>query len=693
MPPFTKEELLKRLSKYEWNDVEFKSYQNGVSKEVYKSVSAFSNSAGGHLVFGIEDDKGKLSIIGVTQVDKVQGEFLSCLKSGNKLGKPIEVQEAIIEHDDKTILVFYIPEAPHKLKPIYLNGDITQSYKRSGSGDHKCSAKEIESFLRDATESSFDNQPITYCNASDFYDTTSLKAYRRFYENRNQGKYAELSDLDFLGELGFILEIDGKQVPNRAGLLIFGKSRYILREVPRGILDFQKINAHSEDWTHEQRWHDRLFLEDNLFNTWRALMEKYINISEIPFALDNITQMRIDEPIDYTAFREAAVNLLIHQDYGDYSRTPVIKIFRDKTFFWNPGDAFATVEKLLDGVDSELRNPTIVRAFRQIGLSEQAGSGIRTIMRKCRELGYVPAQIKNDKSERSFSLEIIKQDLFSPQQVRFQTQLGAKLSENEALIFALICQKPFITFTEVKAALLKSNADSQKVIDQLLLQKLIEPEAEMHSWKLAEHLKELYQNESSKNLQMELEQVSEQVSGQAHKTVDMPPIQDAVNIRDSDGSGQVSGQVSGETSELDDNLDSIYIDNERDKADSGQVSEQEPKMRDMLHTEYTANKIDRSNSGQVSGQVNEQLQQVLDTLSNIQAHIILNTLEPISMKELKQKLDLGSKFYLRTQNIHPLLESGILLMSFPDTPRHRNQKYYLSEYGIELYHKLQDVLN
>jgi len=179
-------------------------------------------------------------------------------------------------------------------------------------------------------------------------------------------------------------------------------------------------------------------------------------------------------------------------------------------------------------------------------------------------------------------------------------------------------------------------------------------------------------------------------SGQAHKTVDMPPIQDAVNIRDSDGSGQVSGQVSGETSELDDNLDSIYIDNERDKADSGQVSEQEPKMRDMLHTEYTANKIDRSSSGQVSGQVNKLKP---EDLADIQVLIILNSLNPISMNELKHKLNWGSKFYLYAKYTRPLLESGILLMSFPDTPRHRNQKYYLSEYGIELYHKLQDVLN
>ena len=48
--------------------------------------------------------------------------------------------------------------------------------------------------------------------------------------------------------------------------------------------------------------------------------------------------------------------------------------------FWNPGDAFATTDELLDRTEKEVRNPAIVAAFRRIGLSGQAGTGVRAIL-------------------------------------------------------------------------------------------------------------------------------------------------------------------------------------------------------------------------------------------------------------------------------------------------------------------------
>lgn len=489
----TKDELIERLNKYEWNDVEFKLCQNGVSVDAYKTVSAFSNTAGGHLVFGIRDEHSKFEIVGVIDVDKVQNDFLSCIRSGKKFGLGIDIEPSIVEHEDKTLLVFYIPEASRKLKPVHLNGYINESYIRRAGGDEKCNENEIKMFWRDSLDTSFDNQSLNSFDSEDCFDDSAVKAYRRFYSEKNQDRYADLSDLKFLEELGFVVESDGRQVPNRAGLLVFGKSKYVLQEVPRGIVDFQKINSNSDDWTPDRRWNDRLFIEDNLFNAWKSLMDKYISTSEIPFSLDSSTQMRRDEPNDYVAFREAAVNLLIHQDYGDSYRTPHIKIFKDRISFWNPGDAFSTIDQLLDGKDKELRNPVIVRAFRQIGLSEQAGTGIRTIMRKCRELGYVPAQIINDKSDKSFRLDIVKHSLITERQVLFQSQLGVVLSDNEATVFALVCQKPFITVTDVKSTILTNNSESLMIINKLLTQRLIEPVAANSSWKLAEHLKTKYE--------------------------------------------------------------------------------------------------------------------------------------------------------------------------------------------------------
>jgi ATP-dependent DNA helicase RecG len=83
-------------------------------------VSAFSNTAGGWLVFGVKDTNGQLEIVGVIEVDKVQNAFLSCLRTTDKLNCPIDAQEDMVEHDGKTLLVFYVPEARRRDKPVYL---------------------------------------------------------------------------------------------------------------------------------------------------------------------------------------------------------------------------------------------------------------------------------------------------------------------------------------------------------------------------------------------------------------------------------------------------------------------------------------------------------------------------------------------------------------------------------------------
>ena len=54
----TKQELQNKLQDIEWEDFEVKLAIGGVSKSVWESVSAFSNTAGGWLIFGIEEKNG-----------------------------------------------------------------------------------------------------------------------------------------------------------------------------------------------------------------------------------------------------------------------------------------------------------------------------------------------------------------------------------------------------------------------------------------------------------------------------------------------------------------------------------------------------------------------------------------------------------------------------------------------------------
>jgi len=107
-----KSELITRLRKPEWQDLECKKAQHGVSDDAYRTVSAFANTSGGYLVFGVKDVHGELEVVGVLEPDKVQNDFLSTLRTGDKFNRVICVTEDRVEHEGKTILVFHIPESP-----------------------------------------------------------------------------------------------------------------------------------------------------------------------------------------------------------------------------------------------------------------------------------------------------------------------------------------------------------------------------------------------------------------------------------------------------------------------------------------------------------------------------------------------------------------------------------------------------
>ena len=88
-----RDELLEKLNTFEWNDFECKKALRDVPKDAYKNVSAFANTAGGWLVFGVQEQNGKLEILGVEEIDRVQNNFLSTLRSGQKLNRVIKVHE------------------------------------------------------------------------------------------------------------------------------------------------------------------------------------------------------------------------------------------------------------------------------------------------------------------------------------------------------------------------------------------------------------------------------------------------------------------------------------------------------------------------------------------------------------------------------------------------------------------------
>ena len=62
----TKEELITHLQDIEWEDFEAKEAKDKVPSNVWESVSAFSNTSGGWIVFGVKQEGKKFEVQGVS---------------------------------------------------------------------------------------------------------------------------------------------------------------------------------------------------------------------------------------------------------------------------------------------------------------------------------------------------------------------------------------------------------------------------------------------------------------------------------------------------------------------------------------------------------------------------------------------------------------------------------------------------
>ena len=451
--------------------------------------------------------------------------------------------------------------------------------------------------------------------------------------------------MEFLHYWGLVVEAGGRLSPTRAAILLFGAPPALHQVLPRPVVDWQWIRG---DWSEElgdERWADRLVIETNLVEAWKTLLDRYSRRAERPFSVNVETLQREDSPPDYIAFREAAINLLIHQDYADHTRKAVIRFFDDRVLLWNPGDAFASADDLLEPGDKEVRNPRIVDAFRRIGLSEQAGTGIRAIFSNWRQLGHVPPIIGNDRTRKAFQLTLLKEELLSEEQVLFQAGLGVHLNDTEAKVFAFVCREGTARPRTVRAVTGLSGAETQAVMERLAVQGLVLPlgDAETPMFGIAEHLKGRLGR---------IDQGGDQVDGGP--------------------SGLVTGQARPGQEDL--------STTQADRLSGSLFTTQADRPSGSLFT---------TQADRPSGSLFTTQAESLTKLSTNQRRIIEICDIPRSLTAIMNALGVAGRGYFKRRHLDPLLRGGVLRMTHPDQPKHPKQAYVLTNAGAKL--KARDV--
>ena len=400
MPWLDPADLHARLQGFEWDDLEVKSAATGVPSSAYATVSAFANTSGGCLVFGAQDIGGRFEVVGVGDADAIQNDFVSTCRSMGKFSAPVDVRTAWLEVDGRVVLAVALPSAGRHDRPVRVREERAwHAYVRVAGGDYRCTPREEARFLRDADATPFDTVSEPGTDES-MLDAQSLRWLQATVSRRvNSIEDGDGPVMPATGRLErFGLARDGQLT--RAAMLLCGTPATRLRVMPTPVVDLRVYATRSDDTVPTEEWIDRLVCDGNVV---QALVEVLVRLGRLvpnPFALepDGVTR-RAHGPL-LPVLREALVNLLTHQDYGDPARTATIRWFRDRIVFDNPGDSLLTPAELRHGGSSASRNQLVQRMMRLSGHADQAGLGLPTMRARWMSLEGAEPEITSDPASK-----------------------------------------------------------------------------------------------------------------------------------------------------------------------------------------------------------------------------------------------------------------------------------------------------
>lgn len=146
---------LNNLEKYrENNRIEAKKALGGLPHSIWETYSAFANTLGGVILLGVEEYRDKtLHTVDLPDPEKLVKEFWDMVNNPNKASvNVLSSKDVVIENvNGNHIVVIQVPRADRTYKPVYVDGNPLNTFRRNGEGDYKCTSEELRAMYRDAS--------------------------------------------------------------------------------------------------------------------------------------------------------------------------------------------------------------------------------------------------------------------------------------------------------------------------------------------------------------------------------------------------------------------------------------------------------------------------------------------------------------------------------------------------------------
>lgn len=332
-------------------------------KSWLKSVSAFANTKGGHILFGVTDKTHEA--IGLDDVQKAASKIAEIIsvRISPKVNYTIDTFPGTRE--GKFCLDLSIFPGPH-YPYYYVHEQTRECYVRRGDCSDPATTLEINTLILKGMNQTYDALPTSYK-----LDDLSFTLLGATFKQETGESFNLPQDAVSLG-----LTTPSGEVTN-AGLLL----------CDQGVLRHSRVVC--THWKGKEKGAiDGDALDDQEFFGTSLIMllsntEAFIrNNSKNPWT---IRGMRREENSDYPfkAVREVLVNALIHRDYQNIGAEVHVDMYDDRMEISSPGGMMngSRIQDLdLSMVPSMRRNEIISDIFGRLHYMDRRGSGIRRII-------------------------------------------------------------------------------------------------------------------------------------------------------------------------------------------------------------------------------------------------------------------------------------------------------------------------
>ena len=352
---------IKDYEKAETSNIDYKiALEEKRPKSWLKSVSAFANSKGGIILFGVDDSTHELE--GLDNVQQV-AEKITEIINARILPLPRYEINSFTENG-KDFLELKIGDGPSTPYYLVIDGR-KEAFIRSGNQSILAPEHILNNLILKGKNLTFDALPTDYK-----INDLSFTLLAATIKEKTNKKFDENKDFFSLG-----LANTEKELTN-AGLLLSDQNP--LKQSKIVCTRWKGLNKGiiAEDAIDDKEYNGSIiallenadsFIKNNSKMSWKVVGMERQELEEYPI----------------TARREAIVNALIHRDYQILGAEIHIDMFDDRLEITSPGGMFdgSLIQNLeIKNIPSMRRNIVIADVFSRLHYMDRRGSGLSRIL-------------------------------------------------------------------------------------------------------------------------------------------------------------------------------------------------------------------------------------------------------------------------------------------------------------------------